>query len=151
MLNRLVRLFAGDPSKRTIDKYSTIVDQINSLEPQFEALSDEDLAAKTIEFRHRLAAGETLDDLLPAAFAAVREASKRYPGLRHYDVQLIGGMVLHQGTIAEMRTGRGQDAGRHSAAVSECTDRTRRAFDYSERLPGPARCALDGAYLPCSA
>jgi preprotein translocase subunit SecA len=108
MLNRLVRLFAGDPSKRTIDKYSTIVDQINSLEPQFEALSDEDLAAKTIEFRHRLAAGETLDDLLPAAFAAVREASKRSLGLRHYDVQLIGGIVLHQGTIAEMRTGEGK-------------------------------------------
>jgi len=108
MLNKIVRLFAGDPSKRTISKFTEVVDEINSLEPEFEALSDEALYAKTPEFRGRLAAGETLDDLLPEAFAVVREAAKRTLGQRHYDVQLIGGIVLHQSSIAEMRTGEGK-------------------------------------------
>ena len=108
MLNKLVRLFAGDSSKRTISKYTEVVDQINSLEPEFEAFSDEALSAKTPELRRRLSSGETLDDLLPEAFATVREASKRTLGQRHYDVQLIGGVVLHQSIIAEMRTGEGK-------------------------------------------
>jgi len=108
MLKRFVRIFGGDPNKRAIDKSTEIVDLINSLEAQFEALSDDELHAKTPEFRQRLAEGETLDDLLPEAYAAVREASKRAIGLRHYDVQLIGGIALHQGRIAEMRTGEGK-------------------------------------------
>ncbi|MCX8062804.1 MAG: hypothetical protein N3D16_09500 [Anaerolineales bacterium] len=108
MLRRLVTLIGGDPNKKELEKYAQIVAQINALEKDFEALSDEALAAKTTEFRQRLKEGETLDDLLPEAFAAVREASKRTIGLRHYDVQLIGGIVLHQGKIAEMRTGEGK-------------------------------------------
>ena len=108
MLNRIVRIFGGDPNKRQIERFTETVDQINSLEPEFEALSDEALRAKTSEFRARLAAGVTLDDLLPETFATVREASKRNLGQRHYDVQMIGGIALHQGKIAEMRTGEGK-------------------------------------------
>jgi preprotein translocase subunit SecA len=108
MLNKIVRIFGGDPNKRQIEKYTDLVDLINSLEPQFELLSDEALRAKTPEFRLRLVNGETLDEILPEAFAAVREASKRTLGQRHYDVQLIGGATLHSGKIAEMRTGEGK-------------------------------------------
>ncbi|GAB4473787.1 MAG: hypothetical protein Kow0088_09310 [Anaerolineales bacterium] len=108
MLRRFVTLIGGDPNKKEIEKYAQVVAQINALEREFEALSDEALAAKTVEFRQRLNEGETLDDLLPEAFAVVREASKRTIGLRHYDVQMIGGIVLHQGKIAEMRTGEGK-------------------------------------------
>lgn len=85
-----------------------IVDEINGLEPSLSGLSDSSLAAKTQEFKKRLADGETLDDILPEAFAVVREASKRVLGMRHFDVQLIGGITLHRGNIAEMRTGEGK-------------------------------------------
>jgi preprotein translocase subunit SecA len=108
MLKKFVTILGGDPNKRALNKSNEVVDQINSLEAQFEELSDEALLAKTAEFRSRLADGETLDDLLPEAFAAVREASKRTNGQRHYDVQLIGGISLHQSKIAEMRTGEGK-------------------------------------------
>ncbi|MBS4062104.1 MAG: preprotein translocase subunit SecA, partial [Bacteroidetes bacterium] len=108
MLSKFIRLVGGDPNKREIERSSTIVEEINALEPRFESLGDEDLRAKTDEFRQRLADGESIDDLLPEAFAAVREASKRTLGLRHYDVQMVGGMVLHSGKIAEMRTGEGK-------------------------------------------
>ena len=108
MLKKFVTIFGGDPNKRELDKYSTVVDQINDLEKTYEELSDEALAAKTPEFRGRLGEGETLDELMVEAFAAVREASKRTLGLRHYDVQLVGGITLHQGKIAEMRTGEGK-------------------------------------------
>ncbi len=108
MLKKFVNLIGGDPNKRTIEQLSDVVDRINALEKPLEDLSDSALRAKTDEFRARLAEGETLDDILPEAFAVVREASKRTIGLRHYDVQLIGGIVLHQGKIAEMRTGEGK-------------------------------------------
>src|SRR5512139_1053732 len=108
MLKKFVTLMGGDPNKRAINKSSGVVEAINSLEAEYESLSDEALRQKTDHFRVRLAGGEPLDDLLPEAFAAVREASKRTIGLRHYDVQLIGGVVLHQGKIAEMRTGEGK-------------------------------------------
>jgi preprotein translocase subunit SecA len=108
MLKKFVTILGGDPNKRTVDKYTMLVEQINALEGTYEALSDEALCAKTSEFRNRLNQNETLDDLLPEAFAAVREASKRTIGLRHYDVQMIGGIALHQGKIAEMRTGEGK-------------------------------------------
>ena len=108
MLKKFVTILGGDPNKRAIGKSNEIVDQINSLEAQFEELSDEALLTKTAEFHSRLAEGETLNDLLPEAFAAVREASKRTNGQRHYDVQLIGGISLHQNKIAEMRTGEGK-------------------------------------------
>jgi preprotein translocase subunit SecA len=108
MFQNIIRVLGGDPNKREIEKCLKIVEQINALEPQFEVLSDDALHEKTAEFKRRLVEGETLDDLLPEAFAAVREAGKRTNGMRHYDVQLIGGIVLHQAKIAEMRTGEGK-------------------------------------------
>ncbi len=98
----------GSYSDKEIKKIMPIVNKINSLEPEMEALSDDELRAKTDEFRAQLADGKTLDDILPEAFAVVRETSKRVLGLRHFDVQLIGGIVLHQGRIAEMKTGEGK-------------------------------------------
>ena len=98
----------GDPNEREIKKDRFIVDKINSLEESIKALTDKQLSAKTDEFRQRLTKKETLDDILPEAFAVVREASKRKLGQRHFDVQLIGGIVLHEGKIAEMRTGEGK-------------------------------------------
>jgi preprotein translocase subunit SecA len=108
MLKKFVSIIGGDPNKREIENLSETVDQINSLEPVLESLSDNELRSKTDEFRSRLTEGETLEEILPEAFAVVREASKRTIGLRHFDVQLIGGIVLHQGRIAEMRTGEGK-------------------------------------------
>jgi len=107
MLSTLKR-FLGDSNQREVKRLGPIVARINALEPECERLSDDQLRDKTTEFRGRFLAGETLDSLLPEAFAAVREASRRALGLRHYDVQLIGGSVLHQGKIAEMRTGEGK-------------------------------------------
>ena len=98
----------GDSGERIAGKYQPIVEQINELEPKFKVFSNDELKSKTQEFKERLAKGETLDDLLPEAFAAVREAAKRTIGQRHFDVQLIGGMVLHEGKIAEMKTGEGK-------------------------------------------
>src|SRR4051812_13820311 len=95
----------GDANQREIKRLTPNVERINALEPEFEQLTDAQLLDKTTEFRGRLLAGEELDSLLPEAFAAVREASRRTLGLRHYDVQLLGGMVLHHAKIAEMRTG----------------------------------------------
>ena len=97
-----------DSNEREVNRLKPVVRQINDLEPRFQQLSDEELKAKTVEFQERLAGGETLDDIVPEAFAAVREASRRTIGLRHFDVQLMGGIVLHQGKIAEMRTGEGK-------------------------------------------
>ena len=108
MFSKILQNMFGTEHERQIKKLQPIVDQINALEPQLEGLSDEALVAKTAEFKNRLNEGATLDDILPEAFAVCREASKRVLGMRHYDVQLIGGMVIHQGTIAEMRTGEGK-------------------------------------------
>lgn len=104
----LVKKIFGDTNDRDVKRLMKTVDIINKLEPDFVKLSDEQLKAKTAEFRARLDKGETLDDLLPEAFATVREASKRVLGKRHYDVQMIGGMALHEGRIAEMKTGEGK-------------------------------------------
>ena len=98
----------GSANDRKLKPYASRVAAINALEPEIAALSDEELRGRTIEFRKRLAEGETLDDLLPEAFATVREAAKRTLGQRHFDVQLIGGMVLHENSIAEMKTGEGK-------------------------------------------
>jgi preprotein translocase subunit SecA len=123
MLQKFVKVFGGDPNKREIEKTTDTVEQVNALETEFEALSDESLRYKTDEFRKRLAdevegieedderrkvEQATLNELLPEAFAVVREAAKRTIGQRPYDVQLIGGLILHQGKIAEMRTGEGK-------------------------------------------
>lgn len=108
MLSKLLTKVIGSRNDRTLRRMRKIVDQINKLEPQFDSLLDEELKAKTVEFRERLDQGETLDQLLPEAFATVREASKRVYNMRHFDVQLLGGMVLNNCQIAEMRTGEGK-------------------------------------------
>lgn len=103
-----MKMVFGDPNKKELKVCQGYVDKINALEPEISGLSDARLRAKTDEFRLRLTKGETLDDLLPEAFAVVREAAKRVMGLRHFDVQLMGGCILHRGKIAEMRTGEGK-------------------------------------------
>ncbi|MBN8924297.1 MAG: preprotein translocase subunit SecA [Rhodanobacter sp. 68-29] len=108
MLNRALTSIFGSRNERVLRQLSRAVARINALEPEFEKLSDDALRGKTEEFKQRVAGGESLDKLLPEAFAVVREGAKRVLGMRHYDVQMIGGMVLHQGKIAEMRTGEGK-------------------------------------------
>ena len=98
----------GDHTSQTLKRIQPKVDAINALETSMQALSDQELRAKTDEFKQRLTAGETTDDLLVEAFAVVREAALRTTGMRHYDVQMLGGIVLHEGTVAEMRTGEGK-------------------------------------------
>src|SRR5512143_1780658 len=108
MLKNLMTKVVGDPNDRVLAKLWPIVEKINGLEPGLQSLSDEQLRGRTVEFKARIARGETLDDILPDAFAAVREAARRTVNMRPFDVQLIGGMVLHQGKIAEMKTGEGK-------------------------------------------
>jgi preprotein translocase subunit SecA len=108
MFTRILTRIFGSRNDRLIKRYNTTVQRINALEPAISALSDDALRAKTAEFKERLAKGEVLDDLLPEAFAVVREAGKRVLNMRHFDVQLVGGMILHAGKIAEMRTGEGK-------------------------------------------
>ena len=108
MLEGLIKKIFGDPNEKELKNIRPIVDKINSLEPEMEKMSSTNLQAKTAEFKLRLQKGETLDDILPEAFAVVREASKRVTGMRHFDVQMIGGIVLHRGKISEMRTGEGK-------------------------------------------
>jgi preprotein translocase subunit SecA len=98
----------GDYNEKELKKLWPLAVEVNDWEEEIFALSDDDLAAKTVEFRKRLADGEALDDILPEAFAVTRESSKRRTGMRHFDVQLIGGIVLHQGKISEMKTGEGK-------------------------------------------
>ncbi|MEO1221010.1 MAG: preprotein translocase subunit SecA [Pseudomonadota bacterium] len=108
MFNTIVKSVFGSSNDRYVKKISKIVDKINALEPMIEGLSDEALKAQTAKFRDQLDSGTSLDDILPEAFATVREASKRVFGMRHFDVQMIGGIVLQRGEIAEMRTGEGK-------------------------------------------
>ena len=108
MLEGLIKKIFGDPNEKELKNIRPIVDKINSLELEMEKMSSTNLQAKTAEFKLRLQKGETLDDILPEAFAVVREASKRVTGMRHFDVQMIGGIVLHRGKISEMRTGEGK-------------------------------------------
>ncbi|MBW1681403.1 MAG: preprotein translocase subunit SecA [Deltaproteobacteria bacterium] len=108
MIGNLLKSVFGSKNERELKRIAPLVEKINSLEPFFQALTDAQLQAKTAEFRERLDRGEPLDDLLPEAFAAVREASVRVLGMRHFDVQLVGGVVLHRGKIAEMKTGEGK-------------------------------------------
>ncbi|MGA9005810.1 MAG: preprotein translocase subunit SecA, partial [Xanthobacteraceae bacterium] len=108
MIGAVARKLFGSSNDRRIRSYRPRVEEINALEQELEALSDEALRARTDEFKKQLAAGATIDDILVPAFATVREAGKRALGQRHFDVQLIGGMVLHEGRIAEMKTGEGK-------------------------------------------
>ena len=104
----LIEKIFGTHSENELKRIYPIVDRIDALEPEIQVLSDQELKDKTREFKQRLSDGETLDDILPEAYAVVREAAKRSLGMRHYRVQLIGGIILHQGRIAEMRTGEGK-------------------------------------------
>ena len=108
MLDGFIKKFVGSTNEREVKKIQPLVQKINELEPQISAFSDEQLRSKTAEFKQRFENGESLEDLLPDAFAVVREAGKRVLNMRHFDVQLIGGVVLHQGRIAEMKTGEGK-------------------------------------------
>ena len=108
MFNKFMKTVFGDPMERALAPYREAAEKVNALEPEMEKLSDSELAAKTDEFKQRLENGETLDDILVEAFAVVRETARRTIGLRHHNVQLIGGMVLHEGRIAEMKTGEGK-------------------------------------------
>ena len=108
MLGKLIKKVVGSKNERELNRLWPVVDRINALEPEMARKSDAELAALTPRFKERLERGESLDELLPEAFAAVREAARRTIGQRHFDVQLIGGMVLHQGKIAEMKTGEGK-------------------------------------------
>ena len=120
---------------------------INDLEPAMRQLSDIDLAAKTIEFKERLAQGATLDDLLIEAFAVVREAGRRVLNMRHFDVQLIGGMVLHSGKIAEMKTGEGKTLVATLPVLPQRARRQGRPRGHGQRLPGQTRLRMDGPPL----
>ena len=108
MISTLLKKVFGSRNERLLKQYRQVANRINGMEDAMKALSDEQLAAKTTEFKERHAKGESLDALLPEAFAVCREASRRVLNMRHFDVQLIGGMVLHHGKIAEMRTGEGK-------------------------------------------
>jgi len=107
-MQRILSKIFGTSNDRAIKRLLPLVEQVNILEPGVSRLSDPDLRGRTVDFRQRLENGEPLDDLLPEAFATVREAAKRALGQRHYDVQVIGGIMLHNGRIAEMKTGEGK-------------------------------------------
>ena len=107
MRGLLIKVF-GDPNEASIKEFRPVVEDVNALEPEMEALDDDELKGLTDEFRRRLDEGETLEELLPESFAATREVARRTIGQRHYDVQLLGGAVLHAGKIAEMKTGEGK-------------------------------------------
>ncbi len=137
----------GSYSDRELKKIYPIADAVEKLDAQYSALSDDELRAKTDEFKARLADGETLDDILPEAFATVREAAWRVLGMKPFRVQLIGGIVLHQGRIAEMKTGEGKTL----VAVLRVSERDHgrgRAYRHRERLSRPARQRMDGQGAP---
>ena len=108
MLGTVIKKIVGTKNDREVKRYRKIVAKINQFEESFHKLSDDDLSGKTSEFRDRLAKGESLEAILPEAFAVVREGSSRVMGMRHFDVQMVGGIVLHRGEIGEMRTGEGK-------------------------------------------
>ncbi|HMW01174.1 MAG TPA: preprotein translocase subunit SecA, partial [Acidobacteriota bacterium] len=108
IIDKLLTRIFGSANERYLKRIRPIVARINDLEPDIQQLTDDQLRAQTVKFKERLDAGESLDDLLPEAFATVREASRRTTTMRHFDVQMIGGIVLHEGRIAEMRTGEGK-------------------------------------------
>ena len=134
-MNFVQKIF-GTHSERELKRIEPIVQAIEDLRPSMQALSDEELKGKTEEFKKRLAAGETLDDILPEAYATVREAAKRVLNMEHFRVQLIGGIILHQGRIAEMKTG--EDTGIYASCLPERAGRKRCSCCYCERLPGKA-------------
>ena len=147
MIGAIARKLFGSSNERRIKGYLPRVAQINALEKELEGLSDEALRARTEAFKQQVAEGASLDDILVPAFATCREAAKRTLGQRHFDVQLIGGMILHEGRIAEMKTGEGKTLVATLAGLSQCARRPRGACGDGERLPGQARRRMDGADL----
>ena len=141
MIGAVARKLFGSANDRRIRSYQPRVDEINALEKELEALSDDALRARTEEFKKQVAEGAALDDILVPAFATVREAAKRTLGQRHFDVQLIGGMILHEGKISEMKTGEGKTL--VATLPTYLSARRRR-----QRLPGQARQRVDGTDLP---
>ena len=119
IVDTVLKKIFGSKHERDIKAIRPLTETISSLEPSISKLTDSELTAKTLEFRNRLANGESLDDLLPEAFAVVREAGKRVLNMRHFDVQLMGGIILHQGKIAEMKTGEGKTLGGNIARLSQ--------------------------------
>ena len=138
----------GSHNDRVIKGILPIVERVNALEPALSKLSDADLRARTGELRTRIENGAPLDEVLPDAFATVREATKRTIGQRQYDVQLIGGVVLHRGGIAEMRTGEGKTLVGHAARLSQRARREGRPHRHRQRLPGAPRRRVDGPDPP---
>jgi len=136
MIGNLFRKVFGSKNSRELKRMGKLVSQINAFEESVKSLSDEQLKAKTAEFRQRLSDGASLDSLLPEAFAVCREAGSRVMGMRHFDVQLIGGITLHEGRIAEMRTGEGKTL--VATDLPECPDRQKRSCGNRERLSGPS-------------
>ena len=132
----LVSKIFGTHSERELKRIEPIVNKIESLRPEMQSLTDEELRGKTEEFKKRLQNGETLDDLLPEAYAVVREGAKRSLNMEHYRVQLIGGIILHQGRIAEMRTGEGKTLVSTLPAYLKCFGRKGRTHRYRQRLSG---------------
>ena len=134
---------------RQIKKLEHVAEAVNKLEDQMVVMSDDELKGQTAKFKERLANGETLDDLMPEAFATVREVSKRTLGQRHFDVQLMGGAALHWGNIAEMKTGEGKTLVAPGAELPQRARRQGRARHHGQRLPRPAtRAELMGRMLP---
>ena len=150
MLGALAKKIFGSANDRRLKAYRPRVAAINAMEPEMERLSDDELRARTESFRAELAAGKTLDDILVPAFATVREAAKRTLGQRHFDVQLIGGMVLHEGAHRRDEDRRRQDARRDAAGLSQRARRQGRARRHGQRLPRPPRRRVDGADLHAS-
>ena len=142
-LEKVLRVGEGRRLKRLAGQ----ADYVASLEPDFEALSDEELAAKTVEFRQRLENGESLEELTFEAFAAVREAAKRSLGMRHFDVQVMGAIVLHEGDIAEMKTGEGKTLVATMPLYLNALPARGTSSRHGERLPGEARRRVDGPRL----
>ena len=147
MIGAVARKLFGSSNDRRIRAYRPRVDAINALEAELEKLSDEELRARTDEFKKQLGEGATLDDILVPAFATVREAAKRTLGQRHFDVQLIGGMVLHEGRIAEMKTGEGKTLVATLPVYLNALGRPRRPRRHRQRLPRQARRRMDGPNL----
>ncbi len=147
-IERSITSLFGSSNARYIKKLQPKVDAINALEPKYQAHERRaSFAAQTVEFRQRLAAGATLDDLLVEAFAVCREAGRRLLGMRHYDVQLMGGMVLHRRQYRRNGHRRRQDAGRHAAGLPERPGRQGGPRRHGQRLPGPPRHGVDGPAL----
>ena len=143
ILDRALRMGEG----KQFRQYAKRVDRINSLEPELELLDDAELREQADSLRERARNGESLDDLLPETFAVVRETSRRVLGMRHFDVQMIGGMVLHGGAIAEMKTGEGKTLTATLAVVAQRAGRRGRPPRHRQRLPRPPRRGVDGPAL----